>query len=101
MSTIDVRRVLAGAAWLFLVFAPVAEARGQSASAIVGALRDDSGAPSPGATVEVASPAISKVRKSCSRRLTAATRSWTCARANTRSPSSSPASRPCGASRSR
>ena len=58
MSTIDVRRVLAGAAWLFLVFAPVTEARGQSASAIVGALRDESGGALAGATVEVASPAL-------------------------------------------
>jgi hypothetical protein len=63
MSTIDVRRVLVGAAWLFLVFAPLTEARGQSASAIVGALRDESGGALAGATVEVASPALIEGQK--------------------------------------
>ena len=63
MSTIDGRRVVAGVVWLFLVFAAAVEARGQSAAAIVGALRDESGGALAGATVEVASPALIEGQK--------------------------------------
>ena len=48
---------------MLLVFAAVADARGQSASAIVGALRDESGGALAGATVEVASPALIEGQK--------------------------------------
>lgn len=63
MLTQSIRRRIAIAASLFVLFAGAVDARGQSSSAIVGALCDESGASLAGVTVEIASPALIEGQK--------------------------------------
>jgi hypothetical protein len=58
MTTWNIRRGLAAVIATVLLLAGARAAQAQSSSAIVGTVRDDSGAPLAGVTVEVASPAL-------------------------------------------
>ena len=80
MVSWNVRRGLATVVAVTVLLAGARLAQAQSSSTIVGVVRDESGAPLPGVTVEVASPALIERRKVTVTGPTARIGSSTCGR---------------------